>query len=51
MENKLRNSLQDIYFGKTKDIVNDLRSVGSLAERRKQEELQKEMLSNMNSKT
>lgn len=27
MENKIRNTLNDIYFGKTKDIVNGLRSV------------------------
>ncbi|CAH0720469.1 unnamed protein product, partial [Brenthis ino] len=26
MENKIRNTLNDIYFGKTKDIVNGLRS-------------------------
>jgi hypothetical protein len=25
MENKMRNTLNEIYFGKTKDIVNDLR--------------------------
>jgi len=25
MENKMRNTLNDIYFGKTKDIVNSLR--------------------------
>lgn len=25
MENKMRNTLNDIYFGKTKDIVNALR--------------------------
>eukprot|EP00039_Didymoeca_costata_P027602 m.18768 g.18768 ORF g.18768 m.18768 type:complete len:290 (-) comp6399_c0_seq1:3956-4825(-) len=31
MENKMRNTLNEIYFGKTKDIVNDLRSVESLA--------------------
>ncbi|XP_013200875.1 F-actin-capping protein subunit beta [Amyelois transitella] len=29
MENKIRNTLNDIYFGKTKDIVNGLRSVVS----------------------
>jgi hypothetical protein len=27
MENKMRNTLNEIYFGKTKDIVNDLRCV------------------------
>ena len=25
MENKMRSSLNEIYFGKTKDVVNDLR--------------------------
>ena len=30
MENKIRSTLNEIYFGKTKDIVNDLRSVGDL---------------------
>ena len=25
MENKMRNTLNEIYFGKTRDIVNDLR--------------------------
>ena len=25
MENKIRQTLNEIYFGKTKDIVNDLR--------------------------
>ena len=27
MENKMRNTLNEIYFGKTKDIVNSLRWV------------------------
>ena len=27
MENKIRSTLNEIYFGKTKDIVNDLRFV------------------------
>ncbi|KAG8227569.1 hypothetical protein J437_LFUL000669 [Ladona fulva] len=31
MENKIRNTLNEIYFGKTKDIVNGLRSVESLS--------------------
>jgi len=26
MENRMRNTLNDIYFGKTKDIVNGLRA-------------------------
>lgn len=29
MENKIRNTLNEIYFGKTKDIVNGLRAVES----------------------
>ncbi|XP_078414188.1 F-actin-capping protein subunit beta isoform X2 [Cetorhinus maximus] len=39
MENKIRSTLNDIYFGKTKDIVNGLRSVASLADRTSQEAL------------
>lgn len=31
MENKMRSTLNEIYFGKTKDIVNDLRSTTSLS--------------------
>jgi hypothetical protein len=30
MENKMRSTLNEIYFGKTKDICNDLRCVSSL---------------------
>ena len=36
MENRMRTSLNEIYFGKTKDVVNDLRSVHSLADKGKQ---------------
>lgn len=43
IELKMRNSLQEVYFGKTQDIVNDLRSLGSLEESRKQAEIQKEL--------
>lgn len=32
MENKIRNTLNEIYFGKTKDIVNGLRSVQPLSD-------------------
>ncbi|KAG8236625.1 hypothetical protein J437_LFUL016457 [Ladona fulva] len=39
MENKIRNTLNEIYFGKTKDIVNGLRSVEPLAVRRRQLDL------------
>jgi len=42
-EIKMRNLLQEVYFGKTKDVVYDLRSVDSLEKARKQRELQKEL--------
>jgi len=37
MENRIRNTLNDIYFGKTKDIVNGLRTTMSSTERRTHE--------------
>lgn len=37
MENKMRNTLNEIYFGKTKNIVNDLRSVRSLGDEAKKQ--------------
>jgi capping protein beta len=43
MEIKMRNLLQDVYFGKTRDIVYDLRSVDDLEKARRQRELQKEL--------
>jgi len=44
MELKLRNLLQEVYFGKTKDILNGLRSVNSIIESKKQEEIRKELV-------
>jgi len=44
MEIKMRNLLQEVYFGKTRDIVYDLRSVDDLDQARKQRELQKELV-------
>ncbi|KAJ3403326.1 hypothetical protein CcCBS67573_g07062 [Chytriomyces confervae] len=44
MEIKMRNALHEIYFGKTKDIANDLRSVQSLAEAKKQADIQAELV-------
>lgn len=41
MENKIRNTLNEIYFGKTKDIVNGLRSIQSLSDQRAQAEMKK----------
>lgn len=50
MESKLRNSLQEVYFGKTKDIVNDLRSVVSLREKKEQLSIQQELIGQLHSK-
>jgi len=44
MEIKMRNLLQEVYFGKTRDIIYDLRSVDDLAKARRQRELQKELV-------
>eukprot|EP01115_Flamella_aegyptia_P002394 TRINITY_DN136434_c0_g1_i1.p1 TRINITY_DN136434_c0_g1~~TRINITY_DN136434_c0_g1_i1.p1 ORF type:complete len:271 (-),score=115.30 TRINITY_DN136434_c0_g1_i1:10-822(-) len=41
MENKLRTTLETIYFGKTKDILNELRSVTSASVIGQRKELQK----------
>ncbi|CAL8337021.1 unnamed protein product [Lota lota] len=44
MENKIRSTLNEIYFGKTKDIVNGLRSVQTLADKSKQEALKNDLM-------
>lgn len=44
MELKMRNFLQEIYFGKTKDVVGDLRSIGPLAEAIKERATHQEMI-------
>ncbi|KAH9994761.1 F-actin capping protein beta subunit [Russula vinacea] len=44
MEIKMRNLLQEVYFGKTRDVVNDLRSLDDLEKARRQRELQKELV-------
>ncbi|XP_033107676.1 F-actin-capping protein subunit beta-like [Anneissia japonica] len=36
MENKMRNTLNEIYFGKTRDIINSLRCVNDLGDMNKQ---------------
>lgn len=43
MENKIRNTLNEIYFGKTKDIVNGLRSTQPLADQRQQQNLKQDL--------
>ncbi|KAI6123567.1 F-actin-capping protein subunit beta [Pisolithus croceorrhizus] len=44
MEIKMRNLLQEVYFGKTRDIVYDLRSIDDLERAQRQRELQKELV-------
>ena len=39
MENTIRNTLNEIYFGKTKDVVNSLRSVIPATEQKQRETL------------
>lgn len=43
MENKIRNTLNEIYFGKTKDIVNGLRSVQSLSDQKQQTAMKQDL--------
>lgn len=43
MENKIRNTLNEIYFGKTKDIVNGLRSIQSLSDQRQQAAMKQDL--------
>jgi len=43
MENKIRNTLNEIYFGKTKDIVNGLRSVQPLSDQKQQAALRQDL--------
>ncbi|KAL3961803.1 hypothetical protein ACCO45_003326 [Purpureocillium lilacinum] len=47
MELKMRNLLQDVYFGKAKDVVGDLRSVGSLSDGARDRETQRELIGSM----
>ncbi|TGO20466.1 hypothetical protein BPAE_0293g00030 [Botrytis paeoniae] len=47
MELKMRNLLQEVYFGKAKDVVGDLRSLGSLSEGAKERKVRGEMLDAM----
>jgi capping protein beta len=54
MENKIRNTLNEIYFGKTKDVVNGLRSVEVLADQKQKLAMAKDLvtvLSKRNAKT
>lgn len=50
MEGKMRNQLQEVYFGKAKDVVGDLRSVTSLGEVERDRKTQREVLRGMGGK-
>lgn len=43
MENKIRNTLNEIYFGKTKDIVNGLRSIQPLSDQKAQAAIKQDL--------
>lgn len=45
MEIKLRNQLQEVYFGKTKDVLNGVRSFSGLGQKSKEEALRRELVS------
>ncbi|KAK6541120.1 F-actin-capping protein subunit beta [Orbilia ellipsospora] len=47
MELKMRNLLQEVYFGKAKDVVNDLRSVTNLTEVNKDRAAHSQVMSSM----
>merc|ERR1719458_2210086 len=47
MENKIRNTLNEIYFGKTRDIVNGLRSVQPLDQSKQQDKKRKGILADL----
>ncbi|KAI9656024.1 MAG: F-actin-capping protein subunit beta [Bathelium mastoideum] len=50
MELKMRNLLQEVYFGKARDVVGDLRSIPPLSETNRDRATQREMISNMSSR-
>lgn len=47
MELKMRNLLQEVYFGKAKDVVGDLRSIAELSGEKKERESHREMINSM----
>ncbi|ELU08402.1 hypothetical protein CAPTEDRAFT_181882 [Capitella teleta] len=50
MENMMRSTLNEIYFGKTRDVVNDLRMLMSQSDQSKQKDLRAEMESALKSR-
>lgn len=47
MELKMRNLLQEVYFGKAKDVVGDLRSLQTLSEANRDRATQREVIGSM----
>ncbi len=47
MELKMRNLLQEVYFGKAKDVVGDLRSISSLSDNQRDRDAQREIIGSM----
>jgi len=47
MELKMRNLLQEVYFGKAKDVVGDLRSLATLSEANRERDTHREMINSM----
>lgn len=47
METRMRNLLQEVYFGKAKDVVGDLRSIQPLSEAEKDRAAHQEVISKM----
>lgn len=50
MEGKMRNMLQEVYFGKAKDVVGDLRSVAPLTGVNRDRQAQKDLIGSMGAK-
>ncbi|KIW45979.1 uncharacterized protein PV06_01675 [Exophiala oligosperma] len=50
MEGKMRNMLQEVYFGKAKDVVGDLRSVAPLTGVNRDRQTQRDVISSMGGK-
>jgi capping protein beta len=50
MENKMRNTIQEIYFAKTRDIINDLRSMQDLGEVKKRMQMQEALINGLKGK-
>lgn len=50
MENRMRALLHEVYFGKTRDIIGDIRSIENLKEVRADEERKREIASGLGSR-